>query len=200
MSNTVGEVRLYARGVKDDDGKNKSTATSGMVRFTATPELSEGRTLLYEEINDIRSPGGYVIYQGTAPRTYSISAKMVSRTKAEATKTFQYTHLLKSWTVPNSLNDTDAVLGGGVNTPQVLRLYGYGFISKGQLRGVPVVITSLNITYPSNVTYIPTTDTRAYIPIIQSFSIELKEVRNLEELTPENFKIQAYREGTLVYW
>lgn len=187
------EIRLISRdGSEDQDG----------VRFYVSPELSETRTVNYQEISEMRQAGGLLIYIGTQARTYSLTARFVSRTTTEATKTFKYTHMLKSWTVPNKSKVTGGTgqgAGGGIdaseNAPEVLKLYGYG---SNQIRGVPVVITSLTIDYPANVTYVPTDDGTALIPIIQTFNISLKEARNMEEL--EKFNLINYKLGILKYW
>lgn len=176
------EIRLIARDAQSDQHG---------VRFLVTPELNETRTVNYQEISEMRQAGGILIYIGTQSRTYQLTARMVSRSEREADLTFKYTHLLKSWTVPRT--------GGGVfigeNAPEILKLYGYG---ARQLRGVPVVITSLSIDYPANVSYIKTRDGSAHIPIIQNFTLSLKEARNPEEF--KTFNLEQYKQGTLPNW
>jgi hypothetical protein len=178
------EIRLIAR-----DGQEGQHG----VRLFVTPELNETRTVNYQEISEMRQAGGILIYIGTQARTYQITARMVSRSQREADLTYKYTHLLKSWTVPRK--------GGGVfddeNAPEVLKLYGYG--QERQIRGVPVVITSLSIDFPSAVTYVTTRDGKAHVPVIQTFTISLKEARRPEELQ-DNFDLTAYKQGTLKNW
>jgi hypothetical protein len=192
------EVRLISR-----DGAAGNVQHG--VRFFVTPELSESRTVLYDEMSDIRFPGGMLIYIGTQLRTYSITAKMISRTRQEADLTYTYTHILKSWTMPSKFGTVDALgtggQGGGENTPEILRLYAYG--KERQIRGVPVVMTSLNIDYPSNITYITKSDNKTFVPIVQTFTIGLKEARNWKELSGEGdtgFKIEEYKQGILPAW
>jgi hypothetical protein len=184
------EVRLVSR-----DGSNEQET----VRLFVTPELNETRTVNYQEISEMRQAGGLLIYIGTAARTYSLTARFVSRTEAEATKTFDWVHLLKGWTTPNkSVVAGGAGAGGGIapaeNAPSVLKLYGYG----EQLRGVPVVITSLSIEYPAGVTYIESTTRSAFVPVIQQCTISLKEARNMTEL--EEFNLADYKLGLLQNW
>lgn len=184
------EIRLIARGKTN---AAMQTPQEG-VRFLVTPELNETRTVNYQEISEMRQAGGVLIYIGSTPRTYQLTARMVSRTQSEADLTYTYTHLLKSWTVPTKDS------GGGYdrdNAPEVVKIWGYG---KKQLRGVPVVITSLSIDYPANITYITTSDGKAYIPVIQNFSISLKEARNLDEIVAPGFSLEQYKQGTLPYW
>lgn len=179
------EIRLIARGGSGDrEG----------VRFYVTPELNETRNVNYQEISEIRQAGGILIYIGSTPRTYQLNARMVSRTPDEADLTYAYTHRLKSWTVPTKN------AGGGEdseNAPEVVKLWGYG---RRQLRGVPVVITSLSIDYPANVSYITTSNGAAHIPIIQTFSISLKEARTADEISEDFFNLEQYKLGTLPNW
>lgn len=178
------EVWLVSR----DGTKNQDS-----VRLFVTPELNESRTVNYQEISEMRQAGGLLIYIGTAARTYSLTARFVSRTDEEATKTFDWVSLLKGWTTPNKAGS-----GGGLepseNAPEVIKLYGYG----EQLRGVPVVITSLSVDYPAGVTYIKSSSRSAFVPIIQTVTISLKEARNMEEL--ETFNLTDYKLGLLQNW
>jgi hypothetical protein len=178
------EVRLVSR-----DGSNSQSS----VRLFVTPELNETRTINYQEISEMRQAGGLLIYIGTQARTYSLTARFVSRTDDEARRTFDQVQLLKGWTVPNKAGS-----GGGIvaseNAPEVLKLYGYG----EQLRAVPVVITSLSIDYPAGVTYIEATSRSAFVPIIQTCTISLKEARNMKEL--EDFNLVDYKLGLLQNW
>lgn len=163
------------------------------VRFFVTPELSESRNVNYQEISEIRQSGGLLIYIGTPARTYQLNARMVSRTPDEADITYSYTHRLKGWTVPTA-GQAGAAFDTS-NVPTILKLYGYG---TRQIRGVPVVITSLNIDYPAGVSYIQTTNGLAHIPIIQTFSIALKEARTEGDVL--SLDLAAYKEGTLQNW
>ena len=191
------EIRLQSKFNKIDE-----------VIFRVTPEISEGRSVTFVETSDIRAPGGILIYIGTQPRTYDITAKFVSRTEKEATEAFQYLHLLKSWTMPieEKTGGWDNGVGGS-STPDVLMLYGYngGDSSRGQFRGVPVVITSLNLSFPPDINYIQTKH-KVFVPIIQNVTIALKEARQFTELQGKSdndgvgFNLAKYKEGNLDTW
>lgn len=184
------EIRLISRG---------GSAQQLGVRFFVTPELSEARTVNYQEISEIRQPGGILIYIGSQLRTYQINARMVSRSQAEADLTYIYTHRLKSWTVPSKDGGNAKLAGaGGATAPQILKLYGYGSSTGGQLRGVPCVITSLNIDFPNNVSYLKTTNGKASVPIVQNINIGLKEAKSDKDL--ENFDMVSFRRGELINW
>lgn len=163
------------------------------VVFRVSPDITEAHSTNYTEIADIRQPSALLIYIGTQSSTFQINAKFVSRSKKEASENFRHLNYLKSWTKPYKDR------GGGIfddNSPPVLQLYGYG---ENLFKGIPVVITSLNIEYPSSVTYIESYTGEYYLPIVHSVSISLKESHNRDEIW-ETFDLLDYKMGTLDRW
>ena len=82
--------------------------------------------------------------------------------------------------------------------PQVLELTAYtgNSSSIGHLYKVPVVIENLNITYPSDVDYIPTDDpTPTPMPTIMNVDINLVETQSPTRLA--NFSLTNFRLGIL---
>jgi hypothetical protein len=159
------------------------------VQFEVSPEITESRQIILNEIADIMQPGSFNIWMGSPNRTFSLEAKFVSRTQLEAEQNFRYLQLLKSWTLPpDGTPDTDVVING----PKALRLIGYG----EHFKFIPVVLQSINHSYPTDVDYISCS--RGPMPIIMSVSLSLKEIRDFNEL--QRFKIKDFREGKLVGW
>lgn len=83
--------------------------------------------------------------------------------------------------------------------PQVLELSAYahdGHIGNemGHINRVPVVITTLNIPYPSDVDYFPTT-AGVPMPSIMSIDISLAETHSPREY--EKFSLTDFKRGTL---
>lgn len=82
--------------------------------------------------------------------------------------------------------------------PQVLNLTAYshdGHIgTKAHINRVPVVITSLNIPYPSDVDYFPTRD-GVPMPSVMIIDITLNETHSPTEY--ENFKLTDFKAGIL---
>ena len=64
----------------------------------------------------------------------------------------------------------------------------------GHINRVPVVITSLNISYPSDVDYFPTTN-GVPMPTIMSIDISLSETHSPQEY--EKFSLNLYKRGIL---
>lgn len=106
---------------------------------------------------------------------------------------------------PNAVPGQTFSVGGQLfdkDTPKVLYLEGYS----GQFRKIPVVVTSLNISYPSDVNYIQNS-TGVWCPIIQDVAITMKEARelfsskgNVASGAISGFDLTAFKNGTLDFW
>lgn len=165
---------------------NSTTQTKVMttVVFNNTPELSESSQAIFSEISGIRSAASILIYQGSPSRTYSISARFVSRTVEEARDNYDNINVLKAWRMPMSRFDD----------PETLRLYAYG----NSIKGVPVVLASVTVEWPSEVDYIVIDGDGTSVPIIQTASLTLKEIRSWDDL--EAFSYVDYKAGLLKGW
>lgn len=209
------KIRLVSTLV--DSGTIQGTINTGIetVTFEISPDMSESKQVIYTEFGDIRQAASILIYGGSPSRKWSINAKFISRTPDEADSSWRMVQRLKSWTNP----DKNFKYGFDRSIPRVLRLYGYG----RTWRGIPVVITSLNVEYPTDVDYIPasyvaeparvagqtdeefenTPNTRydygTLVPVIQTVSIQLTEIRNPSELM-EKFNLEKFKLGMLENW
>lgn len=162
-----------------------------VVVFRATPDVEENATALYITIDNIAAPSSFLFWIGSPSRTFSINAKLVSRTQAEADENFRYVNILRSWRMPIEM-------GGGDNqTPETLRLWGYEAGGTGQFLGIPCVMVSLNLTYNSESDYI-TTAGGVQMPIIMPVSIQLRESHTIKDM--EQFDYGAYKAGVLTEW
>lgn len=72
------------------------------VEFTITPEMSESRSVNYVEVSDIRLPASVLIWMGSPSRNFSLNAKFLARSVAEADLAWKNTNLLKSWCVTDT--------------------------------------------------------------------------------------------------
>jgi hypothetical protein len=198
LGNNVQKVALVGRtgagtssltsGLSQQGGAAAQATSMNAVIFTATPDMSESGSTILVDIGDIRAAASVVIYMGSPSREFSLSAKFVSRTTAEATQNFQYISWIKAWRMP--------VLKQGESfgaEPETLRLYGYGKV----LRGIPVMLQSYNIEYSSDVDYIQDSAGN-WLPIYQTVSLSLKEVRSVDDLA--SFDYASYKTGQLAGW
>lgn len=170
--------------------RSNDSFTRKYVILDVTPELSESGSVSYAEVSDIRQAASILIYMGSPGRTFSINAKFVSRTSAEASENYRMLQLLKSWRTPDKQFST--ALDSA--TPRVVRLYAYG----NNLKGIPTVMKSINIDYPVDCDYISTSDNNTKMPIICNVSMQYQETRNAKEL--ELFDIEKYKIGQLQWW
>lgn len=112
-------------------------------------------------------------------------------------------------------NQASAIQGGGTNgdvnllgaPPEVLYLYGYSTSQNdGRQTGnvninrIPVVLTSLGITYPEDVDYIPVSSSvdgkTEPFPVKMDVAISLTETHSPVEY--ERFDLMSFKKGTLV--
>ena len=231
--------------------QSTSSSIYNSVTFFLTPEISESRSVTYVEISDILMPASILIYMGSPSRQFTLNAKFLARSKAEADIAFRNKSLLESWcvtgknlgtdnlaniaakagnqqaiangkdiTAPNDPTQAAPTQSAGptnpptktapatpqsfsssmnifAQSPPPLALEGYG----GQFRKIPVVINSLNITYPADVDYIQTSNGQM-VPILQDIAIGLKEAREISGFKGaiSGFSLSAFKAGTLEYW
>ncbi len=191
------------------------------VVFDATPEFSESRTVNYKSIDPIHAPGGIYMYANTQARTFSIQGKLISRSVYEATKNLAYMQYLRTWTMPvfGSIGANPAPGEGILGAPPALLLLtAYAKSRPGtqavqttvpdsyrnpvpaignNIYQVPVIITQLDIPYPSDVDYIPTVNAIP-VPTIVTGSIGLVEAHSPNAY--QNFTLQAFKTGNLLFF
>ena len=198
----VGRTGAGTVGLSGDAFGKSDTVTSlngkggplfSSVIFEATPDMSESGSTILVDIGDIRAAASIVFYMGSPSRMFSLNARFISRTAAEATQNNTYLNILKAWRMP--------VLGKGEGIggaePETLRLFAYGNV----IRGIPVMVQSLNVEYSSEVDYLQTKDANGvaiWVPIVQNVSIGLKEVRSSDDLA--TFDYASYKSGQLIQW
>lgn len=98
-------VRLVSRATRG--------SPSSVVVFYCTPEVSEARSVNYAEVADVRMPASILIWMGSPARNFSLNAKFISRSAAEADLMFDQVNFLKSWTTAN----TNGIGAGNTITP-----------------------------------------------------------------------------------
>lgn len=171
-----------------------SAGKTGVVEFDIAPDMSEERQVNYLAISEIRQPGSLHIYMGTNGRTFTINAKLVTTNDEQAVANYDRITALKAMTMPEK--NYVGILGDD-GPPVPVRLYGYGL----RLHGIPCVVTSLSIPYPEDVDYYYYTgnDKKTFgIPIVNTISITLQEIRSMDEL--EQFNIEQFKKGDLPGW
>lgn len=169
-----------------------STVTGDVVFFEVSPRVGEQRGAQYTELNITHHPGTILKYDRTASRTWSVNARLVSRTQAEASKNQQYLNIIRSWVMPfygSGTEAADAKLLGA--PPPILKFSGYG---DKNISPVPVVMESYSTNWPNDVDYIPTEDGTPF-PVIIDVDVTLKEAYSPKEYS--GFDLFAYKTGNL---
>lgn len=188
------------------------------VIFEAAPDISESGSVTYRTVDPLHSPGGIQVYSNTGSRTFSLSGiKLFSRNQVEATYNYNRLMMLKSWRYPNfgKTPTQDSLYGEQQlgQPPAVLEFSAYanpssnGQMSNGLIHRIPVVISSLNITYPTDCDYIPTVQVSgdlsvAHIPSGIPFpTIMPIEITLMEDHSPSqysNFSLSDFKRGMMV--
>lgn len=105
-------------------------------------------------------------------------------------------------------NSTSSNSSIGVNLlgapPEVLYLYGYSSQSVDRknvvgvnINRIPVVLTTLDITYPEDVDYIPIQTTKGAEPFPVKMDVSMTVMETHSPIEYENFSLEAYKSGTL---
>jgi hypothetical protein len=194
------------------------SSTREQVVFDVTPEFSENRTINYKNIDPIHAPGAVYMYANTNARTFSITAKFISRSINEATVNLAYIQYLRTWAMPTfGTIGANPAPGEGIlgAPPAILLLTAYSLGNPGatqvtnttpgsdgipvpnignNIYQIPVIMTSLDIPYPSDVDYIPTKN-NIPVPTIQVVSISLTEAHSPNAY--QKFTLQDYKTGRL---
>lgn len=203
------------------NGSIAPTPPREQVVFDATPEFSESRTVNYKSIDPVHAPGGIYMYANTQARTFSIQGKLISRSVFEATRNLAYMQYLRTWAMPvfGSIGANPAPGEGILGAPPALLLLtAYSKGNPGQqavkstvpasdqtpvpaignnIYQVPVIITQLDIPYPSDVDYIPTINSIP-VPTIVTVSISLVEAHSPNAY--QKFTLQDFKTGNLLYF
>ena len=199
-----------------------------VVLFNVTPELNETRNVNYKNLDLIHMPGNIYAYGNSSTRTFSLVAKLVSRTVEEADLNSRRLQLMRSWTMPyfgqnngsetytsketasqnreaSNIKASRSILG---SPPDVLHLTAYADGTTlnsttdqpnrvGNLYKIPIVITQLTNTYPSDLTYIPLSTGEPF-PVIMNMDVQLTEAHSPQEYN--KFSLQDFKNGNLAHF
>lgn len=188
------------------------------VIFDAAPEISESGQVTYRTVDPLHSPGGIQVYSNTSSRTFTLSGiKLFSRNQVEATYNYNRLMMLKSWRYPNfGATPAEDTLYGQQQLgqpPAVLEFSAYaqpvsnGTMANGLIHRVPVVISALSISYPTDCDYIPTVQIDndlavSHIPSGIPFpTIMPIEITLTEDHSPSQyskFSLSDFRRGRMV--
>lgn len=171
-----------------------------LVEFLVMPEITEQRGVAYEPVAPPQFPGAFQKYKGTESVQWTINATFISRTSKEATENLTNLNILRGWTMPYfgskiTTSSNEKIRNKLGAPPPVLIFKG---LRQAMIGPVPVVITSLNWSWPRDVDYIPAEDPSGIVknvpfPTVMTVAINIVESFSTEQFN--NFDLQAYRMG-----
>lgn len=158
------------------------------VIFPYTPSISVEHSANYDEANLTHSNYTYYFYQNSPTATININANFSAKDEASADYVVAVQHFFRSVTKMFYGNDSQAGL-----PPPVLRLDGHG---NYQFSSVPVVVRSFQVTLPTDVDYITSSnDTR--VPVMQEFSLQLNPLYSRSSIS-NDFSLRDFAAGKLL--
>lgn len=169
-----------------------STVDGEIVKFVASPRISENRSASYHEISITHHPGSILKYEKTSNRAWSVAARLISRNQSEATQNQRILNTIRGWVMPYYGSGTEAQAPNKLGAPPpVLKFSGYG---ERNIPSIPVVLENYDTSWPNDIDYIPTLDGIPF-PVIMEITISLKESYSPNEFS--KFDLFAYKTGDL---
>jgi len=178
-----------------------------IVVFNVSPELSISRSISYKAMEPVHLPGQIHAYEKTQNRTFSLNAKIISRTRIEASLNLNRFNVIQSWGMSHFGKQENVRLYGPLGAPpEVLYLTAYANANARQtLYRIPTVLTSINYTYPNDVDYVEASDMNISTgdlfvngtpwPAIMNIELSLLEVHSPKDFS--NFSLRKYKQGKL---
>jgi hypothetical protein len=168
------------------------------------PEVSEVRTVEYEALTAPQMPGEFQKYKGTKSTQWNITATLACRTREEAARNYIYVNTLRGWS-ESYFGDKQRIQfsdGGGRGKlgapPPVLQFAGW----RSLVGTVPVVLTSLNWSWPHDCDWIPSgildPATQQEIPFPTVMQVQISLVESYSPQQMNNFDLVAFRNGRMV--
>lgn len=172
-------------------GKNSTVVLDVM------PTISETRSASYDPFSPVQHPGDILKYRGTNSRTWSVSARLVSRTSAEATENLKKLNAIRSWVMPFygvGTAETKDLVGNLGGPPPILTLRAYGNKCIGP---VPCVLEQYTNEWPNDCDYLPAIidGVTSPFPVMMTVTLSLKESYSPAEAS--GFSLAAYKNGDL---
>ena len=191
-----------------DEQQNKfklrlqGTVSGEIVTFNSMPVIYENNAASYETLSPAHMVGDFHVYSKSPSRSFEISdLKIVSRNQQEARDNLVRILKLRSWT-KSYFGDTSGKFSPELmnwlgSPPEVLKFSCLGYFNK-----IPVVLDSMNFTFPNDCDYIPTASNGENdglggipFPLLTTLSFKLLEQHSAAEY--EQFNLASYRSGTL---
>ena len=162
--------------------------------FDIMPEVTETRNAEYEALQAAQMPGEFQKFKGTKATSWQVNATFTCRTRDEAEINLAYINTLRAWTMPYFGENQGRMAGA---PPPVLQFYGY----RGLVGKVPVVMTSLNWSWPKDCDWIPTWtvgDDGGMTPFPTVMNVQFTLVESFSANQFNKFDLESFKAGDMV--
>jgi hypothetical protein len=162
------------------------------VIFDVMPRIDERGGADYEAVQPTHHPGVIQKYRYSTARSWSINAKLISRTRDEARRTLLIMNTIRSWRMPFFGEGTASSMPDFLGAPPpILTLKAYG---TNMIGPVKCVMKDYNWAYDNTIDYIEA-DTGVAVPVIVEVSLSLEESWSPAETS--SFSITDYKLGNM---
>jgi hypothetical protein len=163
---------------------------TGGVLFPYTPQISFSHKANYESESLMHTNYEHMYYKNSSVEAIGISAQFTASNPDEARYILAVIHFFRS--VTKMFYGQDDVAG---LPPIVCRLEGHGDL---MFSYVPVAITNFNITLPSDVDYISSTNpNNGRVPTMQTMQISARPLYSRSRITNE-FSLNKFARGQML--
>lgn len=165
-----------------------------LVMFDIMPEVTEIRNAEYEALQAAQMPGEFQKFKGTKATSWQVNATFTCRTRDEAEINLAYINTLRAWMMPYFGENQGRMAGA---PPPVLQFYGY----RGLVGKVPVVMTSLNWSWPKDCDWIPTWtvgDDGGMTPFPTVMNVQFTLVESFSANQFNKFDLESFKAGDMV--
>lgn len=164
--------------------------TDHKVVFPYTPDITLTHSASYTSLSPTHSNYEYLFYQNSTVSEIGISAVFTARNAYDADYVLAVQHFFRS--VTKMFYGQDDIAG---LPPIVCRLEGHGDL---MFSYVPVAITNFNITLPSDVDYISSTNpNNGRVPTMQTMQISARPLYSRSRITNE-FSLNKFARGQML--
>lgn len=173
------------------------------VEFDIMPEVAEQHSIEYEALSAPHMPGEFQKYKGTKSTQWTITGMFAARTRDEARRNYVFINNLRGWTKPY-FGDKQRLQfseGGGRGKlgapPPVLMFSGW----RGIVGEVPVVLTSVNWSWPKDCDWIPmgiNDENGQEMPFPTVMNVNLNIIESFSPQQFNNFDLVAFRNGNMI--
>ena len=181
------------------------------VLFPYTPSITSGSVAAYDGSSFIQTNYGYNAYIRSYPKPITISAKFTAQSNDEALYLLAVLHFFRA--VTKSYFGINPYNRAGTPPPVLV----FNYLGEHQYNNVPVLVKSMDFTYPADIDYVPVDTVQnqiytpgfgvslpanssggfTYVPTYMEMAIEL-DTQYIPIKLRNEFNLDEFRSGKLV--